>query len=223
MTNGLYAVLSPTEEVALRRIAHGSLTVDVRSAARLVQLALVERTKTGLRLTALGRQRIASLPRAPILGDTDHAMRRLETSLTYWTEQARRRAAPPATNEGLRGVSVLVVEDDYHQAQKFAQVLKAAEADVGAPSPSAAAALDVIAKAVPQCAVIDIHLGSGPCYRVPQCLKERGVPFIFVTAYDRTGLSPAFADIECLDKPVDGTRLVDTLSRVYASTVPPLE
>jgi hypothetical protein len=47
------------------------------------------------------------------------------------------------------------------------------------------------------------------------------VPFIFVTAYDRTGLSPAFVDIECLDKPVEAAQLVSTLSRVYASAAPP--
>jgi CheY-like chemotaxis protein len=223
MINGLHAVLSPQEEVALKRIAHESLTVDARIVTRLAELALVERTKTGLRLTALGRQRIGSLPKAPLLGDTSLAMRRLETSLTYWTEQARRLPAVPVRGDGLRGVRVLVVEDDYHQAQSFARALKDAEADVRAPSSSAAAALDMIATAAPQCAVVDIHLGNGPCYRVPHCLKDRGVPFIFVTAYDRTGLSPAFDDIECLDKPVEDSRLVSTLSRVYASTVPPVE
>ena len=221
MINGLHAGLSPQEEIALRQVAHGSLTVDVRTTARLTQLALVERTKTGLCLTALGRKRVASLPRAPILGDADHAMRRLGVSLTYWTEQARRQPAATRHDDVLRGVSVLVVEDDYHQAQTFARALKQADADVRAPSPSAAAALDAIATATPQCAVVDIHLGDGPCYRVPQFLKQRRVPFIFVTAYDRTGLSSEFDDIECLDKPVEDSRLVSTLSRVYASTVPP--
>jgi CheY-like chemotaxis protein len=213
-------LLSPHEEIALRQIAHGSLTVDVRSTARLTQLALVHPTKTGLCLTALGQKRVAALPRAPILGDADRAVRRLGASLTYWTEQARRQ--PAATrHDGLRGVSVLVVEDDYHQAQTFARALKEADADVRAPSPSAAAALDAIATATPQCAVVDLHLGDGPCYRVPQFLKQRHVPFIFVTAYDRTGLSSEFDDIQCLDKPVEDSRLVSTLSRVYASTVPP--
>ena len=218
MINGLHGVLSPHEEIALRQIAHGSLTVDVRSTARLTQLALVQRTKTGLCLTALGQKRVASLPTAPILGDADRAVRRLGASLTYWTEQARRQ--PAATSDDvLRGVSVLVVEDDYHQAQTFARALKQADADVRAPSPSASAALDAIATATPQCAVVDLHLGDGPCYRVPQFLKQRRVPFIFVTAYDRTGLSSEFDDIECLDKPVEDSRLVNTLSRVYASTV----
>lgn len=68
MTGGLIAPLSPPEEIALRRIAHGSLVaVDAKVASRLVALALIERTGTGLRLTPLGRLRFNALPKAPLL------------------------------------------------------------------------------------------------------------------------------------------------------------
>ncbi|SEP50744.1 hypothetical protein SAMN02990966_07752 [Rhodospirillales bacterium URHD0017] len=68
MTSGLLAPLSPPQEIALRRIAHGSFVVDARAAASLVALALVERTSGGLRLTPLGRLRYNALPKAPLLG-----------------------------------------------------------------------------------------------------------------------------------------------------------
>ena len=55
MTDGLIAPLSPPEEIALRRIALGSLAaLDPKVASRLITLALVQRTSTGLRLTPLG-------------------------------------------------------------------------------------------------------------------------------------------------------------------------
>jgi hypothetical protein len=77
MTGGLLAPLSPPEEIALRRIAHGSLAVvDAKVASRLVALALIQRTSTGLRLTPLGRLRFDALPKAPLLAQqrSVHAM-----------------------------------------------------------------------------------------------------------------------------------------------------
>lgn len=67
MTRGLLAPLSPPEEIALRRIAHGSVVFDAQVAARLASLALVERVNTSLRLTPLGRLRFNALPTAPLL------------------------------------------------------------------------------------------------------------------------------------------------------------
>jgi hypothetical protein len=77
LTGGLIAPLSPPEEIALRRIAHGSLVaVDAKVESRLLALALVQRTGTGLRLTPLGRLRFNALPKAPLLAQQRslHAM-----------------------------------------------------------------------------------------------------------------------------------------------------
>ena len=67
MADGLIAPLSPQEEIALRRIAHGSFVVDARVASRLIALALIQRASNGLRLTPLGRLRFNALPKAPLL------------------------------------------------------------------------------------------------------------------------------------------------------------
>jgi hypothetical protein len=77
LTGGLIAPLSPPEEIALRRIAHGSLAVvDSKVASRLLALALIQRASTGLRLTPLGRLRFNALPKAPLLAQQRslHAM-----------------------------------------------------------------------------------------------------------------------------------------------------
>jgi hypothetical protein len=60
MERGLLAPLSPNEQTALRRIAHGiSKPKHLRptSVTRLKQLALVEECEGRIRLTALGHQR----------------------------------------------------------------------------------------------------------------------------------------------------------------------
>jgi len=62
MKRGLIAPLSPNEEKALRRVAHGiALPTQPRDAAveRLFRLALVEEMDGGLHLTELGAQRFA--------------------------------------------------------------------------------------------------------------------------------------------------------------------
>jgi hypothetical protein len=67
MPRGLPAPLSPQEEIALRRIAHGSMRVDGQAASRLIAVALIQRTSSGLHLTPLGRLRFDALPKAPLL------------------------------------------------------------------------------------------------------------------------------------------------------------
>jgi signal transduction protein with GAF and PtsI domain len=67
MTSGLLAPLCPPQEIALRRIAHGSLIVDAQVVARLMALGLVQQTNRGHRLTPLGQLRYDELPKAPLL------------------------------------------------------------------------------------------------------------------------------------------------------------
>lgn len=67
MGRSLDAPLSPNEEVALRRIALGLAPKEVlplRAIVRLKNLALIEDSETGLRLTDVGRRRHAALPGA---------------------------------------------------------------------------------------------------------------------------------------------------------------
>jgi hypothetical protein len=67
MQSGLHAPLSPNEEILLRRVAYGSLGIDVKQLKRLVFLALVDCSGRTVRLTALGRQRFDALPKAPLI------------------------------------------------------------------------------------------------------------------------------------------------------------
>jgi hypothetical protein len=66
MDRGLRAPLSPNEEIALRRVAYGSIDVAAHYVDRLVRLALVESHDLGVRLTAVGVQRIESLGRPTV-------------------------------------------------------------------------------------------------------------------------------------------------------------
>ncbi len=70
MVRGLLAPLSPNEEITLRRIAVGTESaLPSGTVRRLERLELIEPGQpNGWKLTALGQQRYAALPR-PAPGD----------------------------------------------------------------------------------------------------------------------------------------------------------
>jgi hypothetical protein len=86
----MHRALSPLEEIELRRVAHGSVMIDARIAARLRAVALVEEGPGGLRLTPLGRRRFASLPRAPLL-TPECAVPTISSVIESLLERAHRR------------------------------------------------------------------------------------------------------------------------------------
>jgi hypothetical protein len=94
MPDGSVAPLSPQEEIALRRIAHGSFAVDTRTASRLASLALIERNSKGLRLTPLGRLRFDALPKAPLI-----AQRRSVHHMTGYVEGLIEKAQSRAVKQ----------------------------------------------------------------------------------------------------------------------------
>jgi hypothetical protein len=140
MTRGLLAPLSPSEEIALRRIAHGSIAVDAQATAKLASLALVERAHTSLRLTPLGRLRFNSLPKAPLL-----ARRRYIQAATDYVagviEKAqgaanRRLAKPPAAgNDRCPGLwpRLMTMQGTMRQAISFRSLTWC----IGSPAPNA--------------------------------------------------------------------------------------
>ena len=43
---------------------------------------------------------------------------------------------------------------------------------------------------------------------MPRALSKRGIPFAFVTGYDKNAIPGEFAHIACLEKPLDPDRAV---------------
>jgi hypothetical protein len=82
MDRGLRAPLSPNEEIALRRVAYGSVDVAARYLERLVRLSLVESYDLGLRLTPVGERRVAALG-GPVVDE------RRMTPLAVWLPLVR--------------------------------------------------------------------------------------------------------------------------------------
>lgn len=64
------------------------------------------------------------------------------------------------------------------------------------------------------CALLDIQIGRQEVWPVAQRLKDRGIPFVFVSATCGTRPLPAgFDDHHCVSKPVDPLRLREAILR----------
>jgi len=114
--------------------------------------------------------------------------------------------------EALRGVKVLVVEDEYLVATLMEDMLASAGCIVAGPIPRLAQALDAASKEACDVAVLDVNLAGERVYPVADILAQRNVPFVFVTGY---GVLPGeYANRPRLCKPFKMADLLNTLSDI---------
>ncbi len=117
------------------------------------------------------------------------------------------------TGPDLRGMKVLVIEDEFYLATEIEERIERAGGTVLGPCPDVPAGLAQLG-ANPDCAVVDINLGQGPSFEIAGVLEERGVPFLFLTGYDAATIPPVFAHIERIEKPADTIRVIDAIARL---------
>jgi len=120
----------------------------------------------------------------------------------------------PDAIASLRGASVLVLEDDYYQATDLQVALESAGARVLGPFGDEAEASHALSQTTPDCAFIDVNLGTGPTFAVPAALTEGDVPFAFITGYDAETIPRQFADVPRFEKPVSARRALDLAERL---------
>lgn len=107
---------------------------------------------------------------------------------------------------------VLVVEDDFVQAEDLRLELAEHGAEVVGPVAGVDDALACIA-ATPElaAAVLDIDLQGEPSYPIADALLRRGVPFVFVTGRDRRELLTGYGSVPFVTKPATIDAVVGAL------------
>lgn len=118
----------------------------------------------------------------------------------------------------LRGVRILVVEDNYVLADALRFLLVGYEATITAITPSVEQAFVALREQPIDIAILDVNLGGRSVVPFADHLHTAGTPFLFVTGYgDDPDLLPAhLRDRPRLDKPADAERLVSTILRLAA-------
>ncbi|AKU48577.1 MULTISPECIES: response regulator [Xanthomonas] len=114
----------------------------------------------------------------------------------------------------LRGVRVLVVENDQMNAMLLDLQLVQAGAVVLGPVGEVAQALTLIQADAPEIAVLDYRLGNGETSEpVARLLSELGIPFVLATGVASGTIPSGFERGVILTKPYLSDELISALSR----------
>ena len=113
----------------------------------------------------------------------------------------------------LSGLVVLVLEDDYHLAKDVSHALEEAGASVMGPYADAAEAVALADQDRPDCALVDVNLGRGPNFAPAKAFMGRGIPLIFLTAYDSAVIPAELARMTCLQKPVLTSEIIAAVEK----------
>jgi CheY-like chemotaxis protein len=113
----------------------------------------------------------------------------------------------PAVARELKGLRVLVVEDEALVALQLEDMLSDLGCAVIGPAARVHQALDLLNGQWVDAAVLDLNVAGELVYPVADALTRRGVPFIFATGYGASGLTEPYRSRPVLQKPFLLTQL----------------
>src|SRR5664279_1404543 len=126
-------------------------------------------------------------------------------------------------NSPISGRRVLVVEDEMIVAWLLEDMLAELGCLVVGPVANVNQALTKIEAESIDVAVLDVNLNGEMSYPIADALAARGVPFVFVTGYDKDRMLDGYRTFPVLQKPFHRAELTDTLAKLLASKEPSAE
>ena len=127
---------------------------------------------------------------------------------------AARPAAPSTdrrTRRSLAGKRLLVVEDELLVGMLVKNMLDDLGAAVIGPCGSLGDGLAEARAERFDCAILDLNLAGEQADPLAELLLARGVPFVFITGYQRDSLDRRYANVPVLQKPIDTAALESVL------------
>jgi DNA-binding response OmpR family regulator len=109
---------------------------------------------------------------------------------------------------------ILVVEDEMLFAETLVGLLEDDGFSAAGPARTVAGAMDIIESAAVDAALLDVRLIHELSYQVAYALRDRGIPFIFVTACRRLDLPLDLRSRPLVEKPFHPRALLHTLREV---------
>lgn len=109
------------------------------------------------------------------------------------------------------GCRVLVIEDEVLVAMGMEMTLVEAGYLVVGPVGRFDQAMQAAQAEEADVALLDVNLRGAEVYPVADQLSARGIPFVFLTGYDRTTLPARFAERQVVRKPFQRDELLSTL------------
>jgi two-component sensor histidine kinase/DNA-binding response OmpR family regulator len=126
--------------------------------------------------------------------------------------QAAAEAAPEErTQQSLAGMRLLVVEDELLVAMLLEEILSDLGAEVAGPHGRLADGLAAAKAERFDGAILDLNLAGEQAEPLADFLMARGVPFVFITGYQRDSIDRRYANVPVLPKPIDAAALEGVL------------
>jgi CheY-like chemotaxis protein len=122
----------------------------------------------------------------------------------------------------LKGLRVLIAEDQYLIAAELRRVLEAEGIVIVGPFSTLAMALAAIAQLV-DVALLDVNLHGLSVFALAEDLTRRGIPYGFATAYEAAALPKQYQTIPRVEKPVAPEALLHLLANLAASRKAPAQ
>lgn len=102
----------------------------------------------------------------------------------------------------LKGVRVFVVEDEALVAMNLEMMLEDFGCEVIGPAMRFDKAKEHVEKGVDaDVAILDVNVGGTPVFPLAQLLADTGIPLVFATGYDRSGIPEEWHHRPILQKP----------------------
>jgi DNA-binding response OmpR family regulator len=121
---------------------------------------------------------------------------------------AGKKSKPPRSD--LKGVQILIVEDNWHLANSLKSRLETEGIQVSGPAATMADALRLAAEQKPDLAVVDINLRGETAYALIDRLHDQEIPIVIVSGY---AVLPRLAEkvVAILQKPLNARELLEAL------------
>ena len=117
------------------------------------------------------------------------------------------------THAALKGRSILVVEDVALIALDLEYLLASAGAQVFGRAFNVAKAMKIIDKAAHiDGALLDVKLAGEPSLAIAYRLKEKGIPFVFLTSWGHDVIPADLRPVPVIGKPYEASKVLHTLA-----------
>jgi DNA-binding response OmpR family regulator len=120
-----------------------------------------------------------------------------------------------------RKLRVLLVEDEPLIGMLIEDIVVELGFEMVGPAARLDAALAAAREAALDLAILDISLADGQTFPVAAVLREREIPFLFVSGYGEKGLVAPFEGCIMVQKPFEERQLAEAISRALAGRMPP--
>ena len=127
-------------------------------------------------------------------------------------------AAERMTAKGLAGTRVLVLEDETLVSMMVEDMLADLACEVIGPFARLDQAIEAVSQmdAAPDVALLDVNLGRQQSFPLAEILRDKGIPFVFTTGYDDSGIPSEWRDRPALRKPFMLHHMKDALEKALA-------